>query len=92
MAWSEVQKMLAGLGRVLAPSAPFLLYGPFQREGRHTAASNAKFHAALRARDPQQGLRSIEMLESEARRHHLHLQVLEPMPANNFTAVFYHEE
>ena len=92
MPWVSVQAMFSGLGRSLEHAAPFFLYGPFQRNGAHTAPSNARFHAALRAQDPQQGLRDLTALESEARRHQMIISDLVPMPANNFMVIFRYEQ
>ncbi len=92
MPWVAVQAMFAGLRRSLEGAAPFMLYGPFQRNGRHTAPSNARFHEALRAQDPQQGVRDLAALETEAQRHQMILSELVPMPANNFVVIFRHEQ
>ena len=44
--------LLAGAGGTLRPDGVLVVYGPFRREGAHTAASNAAFDASLRDRDP----------------------------------------
>ena len=88
MPWAAVAAMFEGLAPRLTPGAPFLLYGPFQRDGGHTAPSNEAFHESLRARDPGMGIRSLESLETTAARHQLKLEEAVPMPANNFIAVF----
>lgn len=84
MPWVAVEAMLEGVGRVLRHDGRFLVYGPFIRDGAYTSAGDERFDAALRASDPAQGLRDLEALESAAARHHLMLERIVPMPANNF--------
>lgn len=76
------------MARVLSPGGLYLVYGPFRRDGRHTADSNARFDAALRDRDPSQGVRDLEALERAAVRHQLVLEEVVALPANNLLAVF----
>ena len=58
--WTAAEGLLAGAARRLPPGAPLLLYGPFKRDGRHTAPSNAAFDAMLRAQDPRWGVRCLD--------------------------------
>jgi len=58
--WPVAEALVAGAGRLLARGAPLILYGPFKREARHTAPSNAAFDANLRARDPDWGVRCLD--------------------------------
>lgn len=88
MPWSAVLTTLGGVARVLSPGGLYLVYGPFRRDGRHTADSNARFDAALRDRDPSQGVRDLEALERAAVRHQLVLEEVVALPANNLLAVF----
>lgn len=88
MPWSAVLATLKGVAGVLSPGGLYLVYGPFRRDGRHTADSNARFDAALRDRDPSQGVRDLEALERAAVRHQLVLEEVVALPANNLLAVF----
>lgn len=87
--WAAAQGLFEGAGRLLPPGGRLLIYGPFSRNGRHTAPSNAEFDATLRARDPSWGVRDLERdilpLAGEAG---LRLHAEDPMPANNFLMVF----
>jgi hypothetical protein len=65
-----------------------LLYGPFKRDGKHTAPSNAAFDASLRDRDPEWGVRDIADLEKLAAGAGLVLIDIAEMPANNLILVF----
>jgi len=83
MGWPAVQKMFAGIGRVLAPGGVFALYGPFNYHGRYTSDSNARFDAWLKTRDPASGIRDFEALQRLAEQAGLVLQQNVTMPANN---------
>ena len=64
------------------------LYGPFKRDGAHTAPSNAAFDASLRAENPEWGVRDIADLAALAQVNGLALSDIAPMPANNMVLVF----
>jgi cyclopropane fatty-acyl-phospholipid synthase-like methyltransferase len=83
MGWSEVQAFFAKLPAMLAADAVLAIYGPFNREGRFTAASNADFNAALKARDPKMGLRDLEAVDALARGIGLQMVDDRRLPANN---------
>ncbi|HWD23045.1 MAG TPA: DUF938 domain-containing protein [Burkholderiales bacterium] len=88
MSWPQVERMFAGVGRLLPARGVFALYGPFNYGGRHTSESNARFDAMLRARDPASGLRDFEAINELARRAGLGLEEDNAMPANNRMLVF----
>jgi cyclopropane fatty-acyl-phospholipid synthase-like methyltransferase len=62
MSWPEVELMFAGVGRALRPKGVLCLYGPVNRNGEFTSESNRAFDAALRAQDPNMGLRDDRAL------------------------------
>jgi hypothetical protein len=86
--WRVAEGLFAGAGRYLSGGGLLFLYGPFKRDGKHTAISNAVFDASLRERDAEWGVREIEDVEMLARRIGLGLIEIAEMPANNFTLVF----
>ncbi|TDR56545.1 uncharacterized protein DUF938 [Halomonas ventosae] len=86
--WAATEALLAGAGDALVPGGVLFLYGPFRREGRHTAPSNATFDADLRARDPRWGIRDLEEVTAAAGRHGLKLDKVVTMPSNNLSLVF----
>ncbi|MGH6727670.1 MAG: DUF938 domain-containing protein, partial [Pseudolabrys sp.] len=47
--WPVAENLLAGAARLLRPGGRLFVYGPFMRDGAHTAPSNAEFDASLRA-------------------------------------------
>jgi SAM-dependent methyltransferase len=85
--WSACAALLAHAEPWLVPGAPLVLYGPFKRDGEHTAPSNAAFDADLRRRNPKWGLRDLEEVVALARRHAIALVEVVAMPANNVTVV-----
>jgi len=64
------------------------LYGPFKRDGKHTALSNAVFDTSLRDGNPDWGVRDIRDVERLGQTAGLSLREVVEMPANNFTLVF----
>jgi SAM-dependent methyltransferase len=88
MSWPQVEKTLAGLGRLLSAGGLFAVYGPFNYGGRYTSEGNERFDATLRARDPASGLRDVEALAAAAARERLALEEDNAMPANNRLLVF----
>jgi SAM-dependent methyltransferase len=86
--WEAGEAMLRGAGRVLPPGGVLYLYGPYRRDGAHTAPSNAAFDATLRAQDPRWGVRDLETVVATAADAGLeHAETVE-MPANNLSVVF----
>ncbi|HYJ29735.1 MAG TPA: DUF938 domain-containing protein [Allosphingosinicella sp.] len=86
--WAATVGLMRGAGRLLAPGAPLILYGPFRRADAPTAPSNDAFDAGLRSRDPEWGLRNLEDVAAEAAANGLVLERVVSMPANNLSVVF----
>ena len=82
--WEVSRHLFAGAGRFLRPGGRLFIYGPFKRDGAHTAPSNASFDASLRAKDPAWGVRDIKELSALCVQHGLTAIEATPMPANNF--------
>lgn len=85
--WAVSEGLFAGAGRHLRPDGRLFVYGPFMRDGRHTAPSNAAFDASLRQENAAWGVRDIVDLSALAERHGLKLEAALDMPANNFVLV-----
>ena len=75
--------MIRGAAQVLRPGGSLIVYGPFKENGRHTGPGNRRFHASLRARDPDSGIRDLTDLESQARNSGFTFQQMIVMPADN---------
>jgi uncharacterized protein DUF938 len=86
--WRVAEGLFAGAAHYLRADGRLFLYGPFKRDGRHTAISNAVFDSSLRERDPEWGVRDIEALKELAGRVGLVLVEIVEMPANNLIVVF----
>ncbi|SDL17151.1 Protein of unknown function [Modicisalibacter muralis] len=85
--WEAAEALFAEAQR-LPVGGVLYLYGPFKREGSHTAPSNAAFDADLRRRDARWGIRDLETVESLGQSHGLTLERVVEMPANNLSLVF----
>jgi hypothetical protein len=86
--WAATLGLLDGSARLLAAGAPLILYGAYFRAGVETAPSNRAFDEALRARNPEWGLRQLDDVLAEASRRGFALERVVEMPANNLTVVF----
>jgi hypothetical protein len=86
--WAATLGLVRGAAALLPAGGPLLLYGPFRREGRHTAPSNAEFDAMLRAQDPAWGVRDLEAVAEAAVAQGFGPPEVEAMPANNLLVVF----
>jgi SAM-dependent methyltransferase len=88
--WRVSQNLFSGAGRFLRAGGRLFVYGPFMRNGEHTAPSNAAFDATLRAENPEWGVRDIRDLSALAAKAGLSLAEIAPMPANNLVLAFTH--
>jgi hypothetical protein len=89
--WQATEALMRGAGRVLKDDAPLVLYGPFLVPGVETAPSNLAFDASLRGRNPEWGLRDLEVVTAEAARHGLRRERVVQLPSNNLSVVFRRE-
>jgi hypothetical protein len=88
ISWPQVEKMFAGVARLLPAGGVFALYGPFNYGGKPTSPSNAEFDAWLRGRDPASGLRDAQAIIALGGRERMTLAEDNVMPANNHMLVF----
>jgi len=86
--WAACEGLMAGAGALLRSGGMIYFYGPYKRDGRHTAPSNEAFDASLRSRDPQWGVRDIVDLARVAGHQGMLLERTVAMPANNFSLIF----
>ncbi len=86
--WRAAENLFAGAGRLLGDGGYLLLYGPYKRDGIHTAPSNAVFDASLRARNPDWGVRDVADVTALAQSHGMMLSKIVEMPANNLVLAF----
>ena len=86
--WATTRALFVGAREVLCSGACLFLYGPYRREGRHTAPSNERFDAELRAFDPEWGVRDLESVTEVATLAGFVRSEVVDMPANNLSLVF----
>ena len=86
--WRVAEGLFAGAARYLRRDGRLFLYGPFKRDGKHTALSNAVFDTSLRDRDAEWGVRDIADVGNLGLREGLALVETVLMPANNLILVF----
>ena len=86
--WRVAEGLFAGAARYLRSDGRLFVYGPFKRDGKHTALSNAVFDTSLRDRDAEWGVRDIADVEKLAEGVGLGLVDTVQMPANNLILVF----
>jgi SAM-dependent methyltransferase len=86
--WRVAEGLVAGARHALRADGQLIFYGPFKRNGKHTALSNAVFDTSLREGNAEWGVRDIVDLEQLGSRAGLVLQDAVEMPANNMILVF----
>jgi SAM-dependent methyltransferase len=87
--WEACIGLVRGAARVLPAGGLLFLYGPFKREGRHTAPSNAAFDRDfLQARNPAWGVRDLEAVAALAAGQGFGAPAIVEMPANNLSVSF----
>ena len=90
--WEAAEGLMHGAGEILAKDSLLILYGPFKRDGEHTAPSNAGFDMALRQQNWRWGVRCLETdVVPLAADHGFRLDEIVGMPANNLMAIFRRE-
>ncbi|MGO9942164.1 MAG: DUF938 domain-containing protein, partial [Rhodoblastus sp.] len=86
--WAATEGLLAGARALLPEAAPLYLYGPYRRNGAHTAPSNSAFDESLRAQNPAWGVRDLETVAACAARAGFGEPQVVEMPANNLSVIF----
>ncbi len=86
--WAVAEGLVAGAARILSSGRVLYLYGPYRRDGGHTAPSNAEFDRSLRSRNPDWGVRDLEAVTRLAQQQGFELREVVEMPANNLSVVF----
>jgi Protein of unknown function (DUF938) len=86
--WRVAEGLFEGAGRYLDAGGRLFLYGPFKRDGKHSAISNAVFDSSLREKDPEWGVRDVSDVQKLAAAAGLALAETVEMPANNLILIF----
>jgi hypothetical protein len=85
--WRVSEGLLASAARHLQPNGRLFVYGPFMRNGTHTAPSNAAFDLSLRRQNAEWGVRDADELGRLADRAGLKMTEIAEMPANNLILI-----
>lgn len=88
MAWPEVQRLFERLPAVFGGDGVLAIYGPFNRDGGFTSASNAAFDASLRRTAAHMGIRDLEAVDALAAAAGLRRVADHALPANNRCVVY----
>ena len=86
--WSVCEGLFDGARRHLKPNGVLVMYGPFKQEGGFSSPENAGLDAALRARNPDWGLRDLEAVAALGVVRGLLVEQVVDMPAHNLAVVF----
>jgi hypothetical protein len=87
--WEAAIGLVRGAARLLPANGLLYLYGPYRRDGRHTAPSNEAFDGSLRSQNQKWGVRDLEAVVELAEQHGFARPLIEEMPANNLSLIFH---
>jgi hypothetical protein len=85
--WQATVGLMKAAEKLLKPGGVLYCYGPFKEKGS-AVESNLNFDLWLKARDPSYGVRNLEDVVEEARKHGLILVDRIEMPANNLSTIY----
>jgi len=86
--WEAAVGLIRNASTVLTVGGLLFLYGPYRRNGAHTAPSNAAFDEDLKVRDPAWGVRDLEAVTELAADNGFGAPEVVEMPANNLSVIF----
>jgi hypothetical protein len=86
--WAAAVGLIRGAAAILPIGGVLFLYGPYRRDGCHTAPSNEAFDRDLRRRNPAWGVRDLQAVAALGEVHGFAQPAIEEMPANNLSVIF----
>lgn len=86
--WGAAVGLVRNAATVLTAGGLLFLYGPYRRNGAHTAPSNEAFDQSLKASDPAWGVRDLEAVIALAEAAGFDAPEVVEMPANNLSVMF----
>ena len=86
--WDATVGLVRNAATVLTAGGLLFLYGPYRRNGAHTAPSNEAFDQSLKASDPAWGVRDLEAVIALAEDAGFDPPEVVEMPANNLSVIF----
>ena len=81
--WAATAGLIKGAGARLGQGGLLLIYGPFNERGSFTGPGNTAFDADLRMRNPDWGLRDVEVIDALALAQGFITAPPRMMPADN---------
>lgn len=85
---TAAKTMISEVAKALAPGGTLMLYGPFLRDGQTISDGDARFHADLRAADPNIGYKDRDAVLKWGQAAGLTSTQCVEMPANNLALIF----
>ncbi len=86
--WESTVGLMEGAARILPKDGILYLYGPYKKDGIHTAPSNELFDIKLRDQNPDWGIRNLNDVKELAQENGLTFVKTIEMPANNLSVTF----
>ena len=87
--WEAAIGLFNHAARLLVPSAPLYLYGPYFRAGvDRPLQGNLEFERSLKSRNLQWGIRDVADMDDLAEQTGFVRQDLIEMPANNISLIY----
>ncbi|MEO3415188.1 DUF938 domain-containing protein [Roseovarius sp. CAU 1744] len=83
----QTRQLIAEATHALLSAGRLVIYGPFLRDGRATSEGDARFHASLRAADPEIGYKDVEQVRQWLADTGMRMVDTIDMPANNLTLI-----
>lgn len=86
--WAACKALISSAAEILPDGGTLFLYGPYRRNGAHTAPTNESFDLSLRSQNADWGVRDLEAVRDTAAAQGLTLHAVHEMPSNNLSVVF----
>ena len=88
MSQSDVEDMIAYVGRSVQERGKFLLYGPFRVNGEFMGDGNKQFDQSLKSQKSSMGIRDLEWIDELAVKQGKVCRNTYAMPANNLLVIW----
>jgi len=86
--WDCTISLFKESGKLLKEGQFLLLYGPFKLGNKHISQSNYFFDNSLKMQNALWGVRNIDSVSDEGKKHGFFQENIISMPANNFSIIY----
>jgi len=86
--WSCTVALLRESGKLLNKGQFLILYGPFKICGKYTSESNYFFDNSIKMQNNIWGIKNLEDVCDESKKHGFSQEDIISMPANNFSIIY----